>query len=230
MTEAGSAAQATRRSSAWLALGVLAWVCAWALAGATVRAQGGGTVPPRRIGVHWDGMVPELSFSARDLADRDVRKKLQSGLPQVISVRVYAFRDGGRTVAASLQTCRVVYDLWEEIYRVQVQSAEQDRSVMVPSMKEVLDKCLVTRRLPIGHADNWANRKDEDVYFAVLVEFNPLSQDTVERIRRWLARPAGGGNLEGDAFFGSFVSLFVNRRIGEAERTLRFRSQPVTVP
>ena len=31
----------------------------------------------------------------------------------------------------------------------------------------------------------------------------------------------------GEAFFGSFVSLFVNRRIGSAERVLRFRSQTV---
>lgn len=197
---------------------------------AGARAQQAANVPPRRLGIHWEDAVPQLSFSARDLANREVRKKLQSGLPQTISLRAYAFREGGRPVAASVRTCRVVYDLWEEVYRVQLQSAQQDRSELVRSMDEVLDRCLVARRLPVGRSADWKGRGDDRVYFAVLVEFNPLSQETVERIRRWLARPAGGGGLEGDAFFGSFVSLFVNRRIGEAERTIRFRSQAIAVP
>jgi hypothetical protein len=33
--------------------------------------------------------------------------------------------------------------------------------------------------------------------------------------------------VEGKSFFGSFVSLFVNDRIGSAERVLRLRSQEV---
>jgi hypothetical protein len=58
-----------------------------------------------------------------------------------------------------------------------------------------------------------------------LIELNPLSSSTLARIRRWLARPRGDYNVEGKSFFGSFVSLFVNDRIGAAERVLRLRSQ-----
>jgi hypothetical protein len=36
--------------------------------------------------------------------------------------------------------------------------------------------------------------------------------------------------VETTAFFGSFVSLFVNQSIGAAERSIRFRSQALRVP
>ncbi|MFW6067792.1 MAG: hypothetical protein ACOC97_05585 [Myxococcota bacterium] len=187
-------------------------------------------VPPRKLGIRWQGLVPHLSFSARDVASSGVRKKLQSGLPQTLVMRVYAFREGGRPVAVTARSCRIVYDLWEEVYRVEAQTPHDDRSSLVRSIDEVLDRCVVARQLPVGVDDDWEGRSDQNVYFAVLVEFNPMSQHTVERIRRWLARPAGGGGFEGEAFFGSFVSLFVNRRLGDAERAIRFRSQPTSVP
>jgi hypothetical protein len=85
------------------------------------------------------------------------------------------------------------------------------------------------RGLPVGGERVWSAQRGARVYFAVLVEFNPLSPDTVRRIRRWLA-DSGGGPVHNDAFFGSFVSLFVNRRIGSAERAISFQSQPVRVP
>lgn len=187
-------------------------------------------VPNRRLGIRWQGSLPQLSFSARDMANRSVRRKLRSGLPQNLVMRVFAFREGGRPVTVTARSCRVVYDLWEEVYRVQLQTPTEDGSELVRTLPEVLERCLVARHMSIGVDEDWEDQSGRRVYFAVLVEFNPLSPDTVERIRRWLARPAGGRGFEGDAFFGSFVSLFVNRRIGEAERTIRFRSQPITVP
>ena len=63
----------------------------------------------------------------------------------------------------------------------------------------------------------------------MIVELNPMSQDTVQRIRRWLAQP-NGNQLDGNAFFGSFVSIFVTRKMGNAEKTLTFRSELFSVP
>jgi hypothetical protein len=181
------------------------------------------------MGVGWEDDAPRVSFSARDLANQSVRDKLQSGLPQTITMRIYAYRDGrSEPVAVVPRSCRVVYDLWEEVFRVQLQTEAADRTLTARSLDDVLDHCLVVRRVTVGPGALFQRARARDVYFAVLVEFNPLSPDTVQRIRRWLARP--GGRVEGDAFFGSFVSLFVNRRIGDAERTVRFRSQRVRVP
>jgi hypothetical protein len=187
-------------------------------------------VPQRRLGVRFEEGRPRLTFSARDLLNADSRDKLESGLPQTIVMRIYAYRNGSSTpVAVTARTCRVVYDLWEEVFRVQIQTAGSDRTVAVDSVDDVLERCVVVRRLAIGRASDYRGHRGERIYFATLFEFNPLSPATVERIRRWLARPSGG-RVESDAFFGSFVSLFVNRRIGDAERLRRFRSQNVRVP
>jgi len=187
-------------------------------------------VSTRTIGVHWDHGVPRISVSASDLVTPAVRRKLESGLPQTLVTRIYAYPEaGGTPVAVAPLSCRVVYDLWEEVYRVQVQTATSDRSESAATIDQVVRRCLVAREVPIGTAADYTPRQGARVYFAVLIELNPMSPDTVQRIRRWLARP-NGGRLDGDAFFGSFVSLFVNRRIGAAERTLSFRSQPVAVP
>jgi hypothetical protein len=203
-----------------LAFAVLLGVAAQAL------AQGPRV---RRVGVRWRDGVPAVSVSARDLANGAVRRKLDSGLPQTIVVQLFAYDEDGVAVAVAPRTCRVVYDLWEEVYRVQIQTLEDDEAATVGEVDAVLDHCLVLRRQEVGSRADYRAVAGERIYFAALVELNPLSPDTVERIRRWLARPAGG-RVESGAFFGSFVSLFVNRRIGEAERTVRFRSQTLRAP
>lgn len=221
----------TRRSALAAVLKVaLATAAIFGALGGAGGARAQPRVGSRTIGVRWDHGAPQLSFSARDIVTADVRRKLESGLPQTIVMRVYAYPEaGGDPVAVALQSCRIVYDLWEEVYRVQVQTATSDRSERAPNVEGVVRRCLTAVNVPVGAAAQYSPRRGSRVYFAALVEINPMSPDTVQRIRRWLARP-GGGRLEGDAFFGSFVSLFVNRRIGAAERTLSFRSQPVLVP
>ena len=54
------------------------------------------------------------------------------------------------------------------------------------------------------------------------------SPQQLEQMRKWVSRPAGSTGIgPGDALFGSFVGLFV-RQIGTADKTLRFRTQPIT--
>jgi hypothetical protein len=188
-------------------------------------------VPVRKVTVRWKGRAPRLSFSARDFVDAGVEKKLKSGLPQRIVTRVYAYSSGGgdKPLAVAATACRVVYDLWEGVYRVQLSTPERDRSLNATSLKQVTAACLDVEALALGEAAGYARHGGRPVYFAGLIELNPLARDTLNRIRRWLSR-SGGGNLDGDAFFGSFVSTFVARRLGSAERTMSFRSKVFTVP
>jgi hypothetical protein len=197
------------------------------LAAFVVRAD---SVPVRPIAINWAGQVPLLSFSANDFVSASVADKLDSGLPQRIVTRVYAYPEAGETpITASALSCRVVYDLWEGVYRVQLQTDTSDRSSTVPDLAGVVRTCLDVRALALGDADTFARYRGRRVYFAALIELNPLSPDTVQRIRRWLSK-SGGGQLRGDAFFGSFVSIFVSRRMGSAERSLAFRSAAFSVP
>jgi hypothetical protein len=196
-----------------------------------LAAQAQGKVAVRQMHVRWQGRVPVVSFSAHDFVDTAVEKKLKSGLPQRIVTRVYAYSSGGgdKPLAVAANACRVVYDLWEGVYRVQLSTPEQDRSVTATSLKQVTAACLDVKALPLGNPASYGRHGGRPVYFAALLELNPLARDTLNRIRRWLSR-SGGGNLDGDAFFGSFVSTFVARRLGSAERSMSFRSKVFTVP
>ncbi|MGE0784938.1 MAG: hypothetical protein AB7S26_04555 [Sandaracinaceae bacterium] len=207
---------------------VLAALAAILVPGALVAAQ--ENIPERTMGVRWEDGAPSVHYSAADLIDASARRKLASGLPQTLVVRTYAYRTGGAPITFAARTCRVTFDLWEEVYRVEVREPGVDGDETHGSIEDVLARCLVSQHVPIGAAGDYEGLIGQSIYFAVLIELNPLSPDTVRRLRRWLARPAGGGRIGGEAFFGSFVSLFVNRQIGAAERTLRFRSQEVRVP
>ncbi len=203
-------------------------VSAVLLLAAGVRAE--PAVPTRSMLVQWAGQMPRLSFSADDFVTASVAEKLGSGLPQRIVTRVYAYPEGGQQpITVTVLSCRVVYDLWEGVYRVQEQTASADRSRTVPDLKGVVQSCLNVRVMALGDHATFARHRSKRIYFGALVELNPLSPDTVQRIRRWLSK-SGGGQLRGDAFFGSFVSIFVSRRMGSAEHTLAFRSNTFTVP
>jgi hypothetical protein len=203
------------------------WTALWLGAPARVDAQ----VPERRVGVAFVEGAPRIDVSVADFAsDAETRRKLASGLPQTFVLRAYAYVEGVEApVAVAARSCRVVYDLWETRFRVQVASDSGDRSATYATVDEVVRRCLVAERLPVGAAAAWAPHRGQRAYFAVLAELNPLTPDTVQRIRRWIAHPQRG-RLDRDSFFGSFVSLFVNRGIGAAERSLRFRSQELVVP
>jgi hypothetical protein len=194
-----------------------------------VAAQAHASVPTRNVVVTWKE-VPKLSYSARDFLDAAVRSKLQSGLPQTLVTRLYAYSEHAREpLAVGALSCRVAYDLWEGVYRVERQTERSDRTVNVKTIEAVAQQCLEAQEFALGEATSYAGERGAPVYFAIAIELNPLSQDTVQRIRRWLARPSGG-ELDGNAFFGSFVSIFVGRKLGSAEKTLTFRSERCVVP
>jgi hypothetical protein len=187
-------------------------------------------VQRRTMGFVWRAGVPTVYYSARDLITTEGTRKLDSGLPQRIAVQhfVYAFRRGEPLVVAG-HSCKVVYDLWQAVYRVEYEVLGLAPQMLAyRSRAEVLERCLVMRGTPLGEASDYA--PGQTLYMASLIQLNPLSNTTVARIRRWLSRPRGEVNADGKSFFGSFVSLFVNDRIGSAERVLRLRSQDFEQP
>jgi hypothetical protein len=188
------------------------------------------TVQMRRMGVHLlaDGLT--VTYSASDLMNRAAQQKLDSGLPQRMVAQHFVYESGrDEPLAAAGHSCKVVYDLWQALYRVEYeQLGVEPLALALRTRAEVVERCLVMRSFPVGNRDDLGRKKQ--VYVRSLIELNPLSTSTVARIRRWLSRPRGEYNVETKSFFGSFVSLFVNDRIGTAERVLRVRSQDVELP
>jgi hypothetical protein len=169
-----------------------------------------------------------MSTAWRDVLTADVRKKLMSGLPTVVVARAYLFaeRATDQPVVLSIKTCRIVFDLWDEVFRIDLREAGVRRQTVAVNVEGVLRRCGEARRLPIVALRTL--RGADRHFLGLLVEVNPLSPQMLERIKRWVALPKGAGAVgPGDSLFGSFVGLFITH-VPSADRTLMFRTQTFT--
>jgi hypothetical protein len=170
-----------------------------------------------------------LTASFRDAVDAALSKKLLSGLPTTIAMRGYVFKEsGGDPVALAARSCKIVYDLWDEVFRVTVTQAGGQTTTVAVNVEGVLRNCAEVKKLPIMDR---ASMKDGSKYFvAVIVEVNPISADMLDRIKRWVTRPNGTTSLSSsDSLFGSFVGLFVTR-VPSADKRVQFRTQAFLPP
>lgn len=184
---------------------------------------------PRQANYAWDKDLLRASFSYRDVLSKPaLLDKLSSGLPMVIAMRAYLYPDGSDTpVALAPRVCRVVYDLWDEVYRVHVSEPERERD-QAAVLDGVLRICTEARDLPIVRRGLLTAGKP--YFLGVVVDVNPVSPQMLEQMRRWMSRPTGSTGIgPGDALFGSFVQLFV-RQLATSDETLTFRLVPDVVP
>lgn len=208
---------------------------------AEAQSPAPSALPRRNALFRWDKAggkeLLKVGFSARDLIDPNITRKLGSGVTSVIATRAYVFTEGqSDPVALAVRTCRVAYDLWEEVYRVKVSAIGGERDLAAANIERVIKICVDTIEKDATGADQptlvVADRTflaaGKPYFVGVIMEVNPVSQDQIEQMRRWVARPAGSTGIgPGDALFGSFVSFFM-RQIGTADKTLRFRTQTIT--
>jgi hypothetical protein len=182
---------------------------------------------PRQANYAWDGDLLRASYSYRDVLtlDAGLLKKLSSGLPMVIAMRAYVYREGELTpVALAVRVCRVVYDLWDEVYRIHLSEPERDRN-QAAVLDGVFRICTDARDFPVIRRSLLEG--GAPYFLGVVVDVNPVSQGMLEQIRRWMSRPTGStGILPTDALFGGFVQLFAPQ-IAVSDATLRFRTPAV---
>lgn len=181
------------------------------------------TLPQRNGEVSLEGKHVLVNTAYRDVVDAEISKKLASGLPTVIVLRAWVFREGGGDpVAMTAKSCRIVYDLWDEVFRLQItQPGGQTDSVAV-NLEGVLRQCAEAKKLRLVERSELDSSTRYLV--AALVEVNPISPEMLDKIKRWVTRPNGSAAAsKGDSLFGSFVGLFVTR-ISDADRKLSFRT------
>jgi hypothetical protein len=174
-----------------------------------------------------DGGLLRASFSYRDvLADPALMKKLSSGLPMVIAMRAYVYPDGQSTpVQLAPRVCRVVYDLWDDVYRVHISEPEREYD-QTRVLAGVLQICTETQNLAVIQRSLLT--PGQAYFLGVVVDVNPVSQDMLDQMHRWMSRPTGSTALgPTNALFGTFVQLFV-KTIPTSDKTLTFRTQSVT--
>lgn len=200
-----------RRRAASLALFGLSLIAA------TAAAQHGLRL--RRMGIHWSGGAPQVSFTARDLVTPALRRELADGTRQRLAITVQAYRVGSdRPLASRRMSCSVTYDVFARAFLVRMGR----RSWVLPDVQSVLDRCLALRDFTVGSADDYRSARGQPIFFAARAEFNPISH---RRCRQLLRRSADDSNL-----IGPVVISILRREICAAERVVEFRSQPVMVP
>jgi hypothetical protein len=184
--------------------------------------------PLRPVGFEWNENKQLLfaSLSYRDVVDSGVRRKLSRGLPTTIAMTATVFRAGTRqAVATTAQTCKVTWHVWEEAYKIELMRPGSKNTRWTTTMEGVLRRCAEARSLLVATHQQLA--VGTAVYLSAKVQVNPLSPKLLEKIKRWVSRPSATGTAgPGDALFGTFTGLFL-QRVGEAERELKFTSKAV---
>src|SRR5258708_37117354 len=93
----------------------------------------------------------------------------------VTAVRAYVSREGeGDALFLQTRVCRVVYDLWDEVYRVHLSEPERERDQAVVQ-DGVFRLCTEARDLPIVRRGLLS--AGQRYFLAVVVAVTPVSQE-----------------------------------------------------
>jgi hypothetical protein len=218
-------ARLARRALALLAL------CAVLAPGRPVRADeddDGEDVVVRKFAFAERGKKLVVSLSFTDVFDGRLLDELDSGFATTLVLRAYVYpadEEGALPVEFAVATLRVVYDLWAENYQVQIDDARGKKKFTEATLADALKRVTTLVEFPVANLKRIKIGKN--YFVAVIIEVNPVSEELLAEVRRWLARDAGQTRPDDDSsFFGSFVSIFVNPKIPVADRVLKLRSQP----
>lgn len=167
----------------------------------------------------------EVSAKITKLFDNAAYGALDSGFTSTVLIRIWIYaRDSTAPVAFMLVHRQVLYNLWDEVYELRFDQGVTKEQRKSEAFKRLTD----LNNIPVAKL---ADLPYGQVFLlAMELELNPVSKATLAEVRRWLSQGTGGGLDRGGAFFGSFVSVFVNPKVAEADRVLRLRSQPFYRP
>ena len=170
-----------------------------------------------------------MSVDYTSLFDAEIQQQMKNGLKTVIVLRAALYQSGqSDPVALTAKTCTIAYDIWNEVYLAAITRPGSTKNSVISVFGGVLRQCGGIEAIPIGDASSV--KMGNTYYVQGLVEINPVSQDMLDRIHKWVKKPSGVADLgPSDALFGSFVGLII-ARVGAADRQLAFKTQNYTVP
>lgn len=194
-------------------------------------ARAADPLPVRVTGIEPRGGKLLVSVGMQDLISGADQQRLSSGFATRVLIRVYLHEEGvDEPVSISYQRAEIVYDLWDERFRIRVaHDSGGDAQSEARTPEEAIWRCCALWHFPV--ADLRRLRPGARYFLAFRADLNPISEELLADVRRWLVQPPRGQRRvgAGDSVFGSFVSIFVNPRVEDSEKQLRFLSQPFTI-
>jgi hypothetical protein len=159
------------------------------------------------------------------LFDTAAYDALDDGPASTVIIRIAIIPQGSdKPVAGVLIQRQVSYEPWDEIFYLNLDGKKLKEKRKADALKRLTEMVDV----PVAQLSSLPF--DQIFVLIMQVELNPVSKETLAEVRRWLSQGTGGGLDRGGAFFGSFVSVFVNPKIPEAEKVIRKQSQPFFRP
>ncbi len=167
-----------------------------------------------------------VSASFTNIIDSDGFAALSSGFPTRVVLHLLVYQKGSDTpVAAQRIRRRVVYDLWDETYLLEVTGPHGTQQKRFSSRVELLRELTQLRKHPIAKLSGIGF--GPHYVFALVAQLNPVEEERMAEMRRWLTKSSGESSLDSSSsFFGSFVSVFANSKLDKADRVVRLQSQP----
>tara|TARA_R110002096_G_scaffold408075_1_gene606929 strand:+ start:22264 stop:22914 length:651 start_codon:yes stop_codon:yes gene_type:complete len=167
-----------------------------------------------------------VTTSFTDILDPDDYASLSSGFPTRIVLHIVVYQEGSEIPVAIQQIRRrVVYDLWDETYLLEVKGPRGTKQTRFESRVQLLRELTQLRRHPIAKLSKIGI--GPHYVLAVVAQLNPVEEERMAEMRRWLTKSSSDSNLDSSSsFFGTFVSVFANSKLGKADRVVRLQSQP----
>jgi hypothetical protein len=137
-------------------------------------------------------------------------------------------QDSDTPVADQVLERKVVYEMWNEKYEVELNEPNGKRTLHVKPQSEALKWLTAIDDVPVAPLQVLPINKV--FVLKMIVELNPMTDEEVALIRRALIQGTGGGIERGGSLFGSFSQLFYNPKFSKADRILRVQSQPFYRP
>ena len=194
---------------------------------AAAPARAADELPRRTTGLAVTATQLVASVGLQDLFGPEDRERLKSGFVTRVLLRVALQEEGAaEPIALAFQRTEIVYDIWDERFRLRVtRGTGPDVHLEARTPEEAIARAATLWQLPV--ADAARLRPGASYVLAVRGDLNPIPDELMADVRRWIVQPARGERRvgTGDSFFGSFVSIFVNPRLEDSERQVRFLSQ-----
>jgi hypothetical protein len=181
------------------------------------------SLPMRGANFRWDKDLVRATYSFSDVLTDAVKQKLSNGPASTIAMRAILFREGDtRAVTVAVQTCVVSYDLWNEVYQVNLTNSTGTTQRPVANLGGVERTCAHAQDLAITTRSSLT--PGASYFLEVIADVNPVSEAVRAQMRQWMQRPVGAAEAgPGDALFSAFV-LLLFRDVGGSDSTVAFRT------